>query len=358
MVLFPIVLIIILGAAFSTQFNQTIKLGEIRVLYTENINGSNHYLTDYFKGFREDLTSKLGVTFDKTNDINAGIESIKGHKYSGYVYISDDQQEIKLYTNKVNSGYNPIIMESALNSFISTYKAMAAIAANKPAAIAASQVKSHEDFVSLKSLDKKRQPGSLDYYALTMMTMILLYASMTGFWSVRSEMENTTAGRVLCAPVKRYEFLTGKVLGCIMVTLAQALAVVLFSGFVLKANWGEDPLSVALLLFTYSIMSVSMGVALAYLFRNGNAANGILNTFIPIFVFLGGGYVPLDVMGRTFDGISSISPVKWANSALLKIIYDRDYSALATSAAINLAIAAAFILISALFSRKGTGKYA
>lgn len=358
MVLFPIVLIIILGAAFSGSFDQSAKIGDIKVLYTEEVNGNNHYLTDAFKNFREGLTRDQGVTFEKTDDMNAAMVSIKGHKYSGYVFVSDDQQEIKLYRNEKNGGYEPIIMESALNGFIKTYKAMAAIAVNNPAALAAPQMETHGDFVSLQSLNKKRQPGSLDYYAVTMMTMILLYASMTGFWSVRGEREEMTAGRILCAPVKRYEFLTGKVLGCIMITLVQALVVILFSALVLKANWGEDPLAVALLLLTYSIMSVSMGVGLAYLFRNGDAANGILNTIIPIIVFLGGGYVPLSVMGGTLVNISSVSPVKWANTALFKIIYDGDYSALATSAAINLAIAAAFILVSALFSRKGTGKYA
>lgn len=358
MVLFPIVLISILGAAFSGVFDQSAKVRDVKVLYTENMNGNNHYLTEAFKGFREGLTRDYGVIFEKTEDVNSGMKNVQGYKYTGYVYVSDDPQEIKLYNNKKYGGYKSVILESALNSFIKTYRAMVTIAVKNPAAIATLQTESHGDFVSLKSLDKKRQPGSLDYYAVTMMTMILLYASMTGFWSVRSDMEDMTASRILCAPVKRYEFLTGKVLGCIMVTMAQGLVVVLFSKFILKANWGDDMLAVTLLLLSYSIMSVSLGVGLAYLFKNGEAANGILNTVIPIITFLGGGYVPLSVMGNSLTNISSISPVKWANTALLKIIYDKDYSVLLTSVVINLAIAAVFILASALFSRKGTGKYA
>lgn len=358
MVLFPIVLIIILGSAFSGSFDQPVKIGDVKILYTENINGNNHYLTEAFREFREGLTRDYGLLFEKTGDVNAGMESVQGYQYTGYVYVSDDPQEIKLYNNKKYGGYKSVILESALNSFIKTYRAMVTIAADNPAALAMPQMKSQGDFVSLQSLDKKRQPGSLDYYAITMMTMILLYASMTGFWSVRNDMEDMTAGRILCAPVKKYEFLTGKVLGCIIVTLVQGLVVVLFSKFILKAYWGEDMLAVALLLLSYSIMSVSFGVGLAYLFKNGDAANGILNTVIPIAVFLGGGYVPLSVMGNALTKVSSVSPVKWANTALLKIIYDKDYSVLLTSVVINLAIAAVFILTSALFSRKGTGKYA
>lgn len=357
MVLFPIFLIIILGAAFSQSFDRTIKLGDVRVLYTENIDTNNHNLTDAFQKFRDDLTNRFGLVFEKAKDVNTGMESIQGYVYTGYVYVSDNPQEIKLYSNNKYGDYKSVILESALRSFTDTCKAMASISVINPSAFTLPAMQEQGDYVDLQSLDKKRQPGSLDYYTITMMTMILLYASMTGFWSVRSDMEEMTAGRILCAPVQRHEFLTGKVLGCIMVTMVQGLVVVLFSKFILKAYWGHDPLPVALLLVSYSIMSVSLGVGLAYLFRN-DAANAILNTVIPIFVFLGGGYVPLDVMGPTFAGVSNLSPVKWANTGLFKVVYDGDYSQMAISVVINLTIAAAFILISALFSRKGTGKYA
>jgi ABC-2 type transport system permease protein len=338
MVLFPIVLILILGAAFSGQFDSTITLGDMKVLYTEDVGESRHYLTDAFKEFRESLTREYGLVFEKTDDADAGMESVKGYKYAGYIQVSDEMGEIRFYNNEKHGGYKSVILESALSSFIKTYGAMETIAANKPEALGMPQMQGRGEYVSLKSLNQKQQPGSLDYYAVTMMTMILLYASLTGLWSVREDITQMTAGRILCAPVKRYEFLTGK--------------------WVLKANWGSDLISVLLLLTTYSIMAVSLGVGLAYLFQKADAANGLLNTIIPVVVFLGGGYVPLSEMGSVFNGISNISPVKWANTALFRLIYDQDYSQFATSVLINLSAAAVFILISALFSRKGAGKYA
>lgn len=358
MVLFPVVLIIILGAAFSGVFNQTDKLGNVTVLYTEDAdeNGGQN-LTKAFREFREGLTKELGISFEETDNVDMGMESINYYKYSAYLYISDNPQEIKLYKNQ-RDGLTASLLESALNSFINTYEAMSAIAVNNPSAMAMPEMHEHGEYVNVRALDEKRQPGSLDYYAVTMMTMILLYASMTGFWSIRGDIEQKTASRTVCAPVKRYELLTGKVLGCIIVTLVQGLVVILFSGLILKAYWGENPVTITLLLLSYSVMAVSIGVGLAYLFKNSGAANGILNTIIPIFVLLGGGYVPLSVMGSSFAKLSSISPVKWVNSALFRVIYDGDYSQVPISMGINLLIAAAFILIAALISRKGTGSYA
>lgn len=357
MVLFPIILIIILGAAFSNSFDSTIKLSNVTVLYSEDINDSGQTFIEAFGSFREGLTKELGISFQKTDDVNMGRESIKNRKYSAYLNITGNPQQIRLYMNE-NHGLTASLLKSALNSFINTYGVMSTIAVNNPAALAMIQKEGQGNYVSIRALDEKRQPGSLDYYTITMMTMILLYASMTGFWSVRSDMEQKTAYRTLCAPVRGYELLTGKVLGCTIVTLVQGLVVILFSGLVLNAYWGEDLVTVTLLLLSQSIMAVSMGVGLAYLFKNGAAGNGILNTIVPIFVFLGGGYVPLNVMGSTFENISSISPVKWINSALFRMIYDGDYSQVPISLGINLTIATAFIMIAELFSRKGMSKYA
>ncbi len=357
MVIFPIVLIIILGAAFSSTFERTVKLGSIKVLYTEDTNERAQTLTKAFGSFREELSKGMGISFEKTDDVDFGIASIKKYKYSAFLFISDDPQEIKLYKNERYS-FTASLLENALNSFINTYGAMSAIAAGNPSAMALPKMQEHGEYVILEALEEKRQPGSLDYYTITMTTMILLYASMTGFWSVRGDLVQKTASRTLCGPVSGYELLTGKVLGCIIVTIVQGLAVIVFSGLVLKANWGEDLTTVGLLLLSHSIMSISMGVGLAYFFKNADAANGIMNTIIPISIFLGGGYVPLDVMGSAFAKLSVISPVKWINSALFRVIYGGDYSHVAISLAISTTVSVAFILIAVLFSRKGTGKYA
>ena len=357
MVLFPIVLIIILGAAFSGVFDSTIQLDDVTVLYTEETAEGAQTLTKAFESFRDAIGEGLGITFEKTDDVEMGIESMNYYQYSAYLFVSDSDQEIRLYKNE-RHGFTASLLESALNSFTNTYGVMATIAVNNPSAMAMLPAAEEGDYVRVRSLDEKRQPGSLDYYAVTMLTLILLYSSLTGLFSVKTDIEEKTASRVLCAPVRGYELLTGKVLGCISVTILQGLAVILFSKYILKAYWGEDLLTVLLLLISYSIMSVSIGVGLGYAFKKSDAASGAINSLIPILVFLGGGYVPLDTMGPAFAGISNISPVKWINSALFRVLYDNDYSHVAISLGVNLAIAAVFVLLSAVLSGKGNGKYA
>lgn len=356
MILFPIVLITVLGAAFSNAFESTVDMSDVHVLYTQDVNESNSYLTNAFQSFREQMVEELGINFDQASDVNEGIKSIENYTYCTYIHVSDDGQEIKLYKNDHHTFYAGLV-ESALNSFASTYSAVSVIATNAPSS-ASSLNETERSYVTVRGLDEKRQPGSLDYYAITMITLFLLYSSITGYFSIRDDMEQMTANRVLSAPVKRYELLTGKVLGSILVTVVQGLVVILFSKLILKAYWGEDLVTVALLLFSYSIMAVSIGVGIAYLFRNGDAGSGILNTAIPILTFLGGGYIPISVVGPVFSRISDLSPVTWINSALFEVIYDGSYTRVPISIGLDLVIAAAFILLTAILSRKGTGKYA
>lgn len=348
MVLLPILLIVILGAAFSGVFNSTIKLNSTTVLYMAD---SGQYLEDGFREFSEELGRELGVTFEETGDLEKGRESVRNSGYACFIYLSGNPDEIRIYKNDKHN-FEANLIHSALKTFVDRYGAMAAIYRYDPAGAGRILSDASMDFTSVESLDRKRQPGSLDYYAVTMLTLILMYASLVGFWAIRSEQDLKTGNRILCSPTRKYEYLTGKVLGGIVITVVQALVVIFFSKLVLKAWWGEDIATVLLIVLTLSIMAISIGTGIAYLIKNEGAASGILNIIIPILVLFGGGYTPLENMGPGVMKLSAVSPLKWTNDAIFRVIYDNDYTLVATAVFINLAIAAAFILISAALSRK------
>lgn len=357
MVLFPIVLIIILGAAFSGVMDNAINLGDVKVLYAVDAATDSQFAVS-FKDFLKQMSDEIGITFEKSSDISAGRSGVENHEYSAFVHITDDPLKINLYKNE-RADFSAELIENALYSYTKTFNAMSAIAVNNAAAFNLPELREYKGYVKIRALDRERQPGSTDYYAITMLTMILMYSSLTGFWSVREEMEQKTAARVLCAPVHDYELMAGKVAGCIIVTITQGLTVILFSKLILKAYWGEHILPVAILVLTYSIMTVSFGVAFSYLIKNSDAASGIFNTIIPLFVFLGGGYVPMSVLnGTIMTKIAFISPVRWINAALFQVIYESDFSIVPVSVIINVSLAVVFIVISALLAKRRSRAYA
>lgn len=348
MILFPIVLIIILGAAFSGVFDSNFDLSNVRVQYTVN---SSQQLADGFKGFAEEINKELGIEFEEAADEAVGMESIKTGKYSCYVVLSGNPDDIKLYKN-ARYHFEADLVESMLKTFTKRYDAISEIAKSNPAILGDIMSDTAMDFVEIQSLDKKKQPGSLDYYAVTMLTLILMYASMTGFSAIKSEQNLKTGSRVLCGPVSKYEVLIGKVLGGIAITLVQASIVLLFSKYILKADWGNDLVTILIVVVTESIMAISMGTGIAYLIKDEGAAQGIMNTVLPIVIFFGGGYMPISEMGGVIERISMASPLRWTNDAIFHVIYDADYGLVPIAILVNLAVAAAFITISAAGSRK------
>lgn len=350
MILFPIILIIILGAAFKGAFDTTINLGDVQVLYTIDENTGDPAFRSAFNSFCKGMSDETGIEFIETNDFAVGMAGIEDNQYNAYFHITGDPIRVDMYKNE-RRGYSASIVENAMDSFLDTYVTMSVIARNNHAALH-QQSSGDSSHVTISSIDRKRQPGSMDYYSITMLTLILMYSSLTGFWGIWGEKEEKTASRILCSPTFNYQLLTGKILGDVVITLLQGLAVILFSSLILKAYWGEDPFTVALLIISYSIMPVSMGVALAYMMKSSESANGILNTIIPIMVFLGGGYVPLSVMGEGISELSVISPVKWVNTALFNVIFDGNYSGVAEAVGINLGIALLLITLSAILSRR------
>jgi len=96
-----------------------------------------------------------------------------------------------------------------------------------------------------------------------------------------------------------------------------------------------------------------LGVGLGFLFKNENVAGGVLNFMIPILVFFGGSYMPVDGFGnKIFQLMSYISPVRWVNRSIFDVIYNNDYSKVPITIIINLTVAVAFLAASSLIFRK------
>ncbi|AHF11052.1 MULTISPECIES: ABC transporter permease [Dehalobacter] len=348
MVLFPIVLIVILGTAFSGVFSNDIVLDDIRVLYSVQ---GDPALTESFHSFQDELQKQLGITFTETTDPEEGLSSIKNDQYSCFILLTSAPPEIRVYKN-ARFNFEANLVESSVKVFAARYDAVKLIAQINPSALAGIMASPEEDYVQSESIDKKREPGSLDYYAVTMLTLFLLYASLTGFWSVKNEQNFKTGNRILCSPVTKIELLTGKTLGGLLVTIVQAAVVLLFSSLFFKVYWGSDLLSVLLIIFSEAVLAISLGTGIAYLIRNDGTGAACLNVLIPIIAFLGGGYVPLSSLNGPLTAITALSPLKWTNEAIFRLIYDQDYTIMLPAILINLAVAATFLMVSAFLSRK------
>ncbi|WP_127533178.1 ABC transporter permease [Paenibacillus kobensis] len=347
MLAFPIVLILILGTALTNAFNSGIEVGDMKLLV--NNTAQNQQLQSYWNGFAQAIGREGVEVTPAANDIK-GKEAVQDNQFTAYAEIDDNG--IRFYGSSRETISSNII-QGMLTSFADKYSLAAAAVRNNPEAaegiIAGST--SAGSFVQESSLDPDRKPGSIDYYAIAQSTMIALYACMSASWLIRGEVKRKTALRLAAAPVGKLEIFAGKVIASSIINFLCILAVVLFSKYAFGANWGHHLGFVFLLLFTEVLLAVSFGLGVAFLFKD-ESVNAVMMLFVQLASMFGGAYFPVDEASGFFSGLANVSPLRWANEALMNLIYNDDLNAVFPVIGLNTAIAAAFLAFVAITMRK------
>lgn len=348
MILFPIVLIVILGTAFSKVMGDNIDLGEIKVIYSVEGKGN---VSESFDALKESL-KQYNVSFTYTDNKKKAIEDMENSEYSCYVVFNENNKEIKLYKND-RYNFNASFIEGILNTFVQRYNVINEIAVVNPKVIPNIVKDDKANFVSLESLDKRHQPRAIDYYGVTMTTLIVMYAAMTAGYGMNSERVRNTINRMFVSPLRKQEIFAGKVIGFLLITMIQIGVVVVFGKYVIKVNWGDNIGIILAVLSAEIAMSISIGIAVSFFAKSEAAMTGILNLIIPITIFLGGGYVPIEqINSKVISGLSKISPVKWINDSMFNVIYRNDYGTVISAILINIAIALVLLVFASLAFRR------
>lgn len=280
---FPLVLITILGYAFSSNFSEMDF--ESDVLY--HFKHESEYTNNLKKMFKH----IDGVTFTQTKNPVKGEEQILNGEYQLLLVIDDNNIELIHDNALITKG----IVESLLNYTDSSY-------------IITKGIKGHEP------------PSSLDFYGLTIMSMMIMYGAFISGFGIITERNNGTLNRITVAPVKRHEFFFGITLGSLVQILIQNIVIITIGHFVLGINYGTRPFAFGIIIISTSFMVVALGFFLANTFKNERIVSSTINLSSQIFVFIGGGYFQLPDSGP-IAYISRFSPIYWINNGLLEAVH-------------------------------------
>jgi ABC-2 type transport system permease protein len=345
-VLFPLALILILGTALSGSFEDSTLFKTIDLLYLDSSPAESR---GAFKSFL-DAGVEMGMRFHRTESRKSGIAGVKDGKYA--CFIVNNPKGPVLYINESRL-LEARLAETVLNGFLLRYSVRSAIGEDHPTVSEnARRTSKPDELLNETSLNPQRKPRAVDYYAVTMLTLIIMYSAIAGAYAIKREESAHTATRLLFSPVKNSEILTGKILGVIFVTLLQALVILLTSKYLFQVYWGDLPVAVMALLISEVIMAVSFGIGLAFIIKKQLIISGFLNLAIPALVFLGGGYFPVERFGKLFSYLAVLSPLRWSNQALFLVIYSSDLSMMIPAILLNLAVAVFFIGMASCLTRR------
>jgi|GEM_PF-2451497 len=318
MLIFPIVIIFILGNALSGYFKQTdIPKTNIILVFEDNL-----------KPYIHDTLLKNDKTFSKLFEsevVSSKSDAIKkfssSNKYTAVVVF----RQTKENTTKNYSPFGFDIQIMAKEGFPEAgfVKVYFSIFSNYYKF--AKNIYTPQDIpenIEFKSAFSGRFPRAIDYYAVTMVVMMALYGAFSGVAVIEEERRQNTLIRLFAAPKNPQIIFVSKALAQLVFLYVQLCIIIIFSKLVYHANWGKNLSFVFLLMLIYSIFCILFGILIALVARSYVFSNVLISSFAVIATFLVGGYTRVNISNRFLASIRDILPNNVVQSTLFSIIYN------------------------------------
>ena len=134
------------------------------------------------------------------------------------------------------------------------------------------------------------------------------------------ERQKGTLRRLLTTPTRKSTYLLGTILGQVLTALVQMLLLIGFGIFVMKLNWGSQPLALALMMVSSALAAAALGAALGTFVKTEGQASGLSIMAGMVMALLGGCWYPLEMFPQVVQNIVKILPTTWAMRGLLDIV--------------------------------------
>lgn len=174
-----------------------------------------------------------------------------------------------------------------------------------------------------KKTEKKmtKNPLAIEYYAVGIAVMYLLFATNAGAETIFQERRNKTLERIKVAPVSEREILGGKLFGIFLIALLQFVMIIFFTAIFYRVSWGNSLLGIVIMIF-FSVLAFSgLSTLLASLTKSEEQIGNIGPALSMIFGFLGGSMWPISAFPDWLNIISKLTPNRWAIDGFSKLMY-------------------------------------
>lgn len=282
--MFPVVLIFLLGNLLSSMDRAEEAIGEVRIQYLTETDDIADIMA--IEGFIGSIEDDQNIIFEKTGDIKAARELASRDEITAAIVFTGKPLEIQIYegTNRIKNRTVGAIM----NGFAQAGRAVSVISREAVGNLAGSMGTIGE-FIRKKDLGIERT--MLDYYAVTMMAMVSFMSIILGSMAFAGENQNRTINRLLIAPMHKMKLFFSKILGLFPQVILQITIIMVISTLVFHAHYAVtflDNLRLFLMFFAVTLTMISIGAVYGLLVNINPMA--VLMPVIWIMMFLSGTY--------------------------------------------------------------------
>lgn len=345
MLIFPIVMIFILGSALSGSF--TIENMEpINVLLVNEDKGE---ISQSFEAFLHSNDIKEILNTEYAESYDEGYSKVKQGEAAALIHVKEGfDGQIDIYENN-SSIFKSSVVKNVIDVFIQSANAQYAV--QKLSSTSHGVQFSDNITEEAVNLDGSK-PSSLDYYAVSMLLMTLMYGTTYGSSSMSEEQYHKTEIRLKSAPVEPYQIYAGKVAGTVLALMMDSVLIIVFTKYVYGVNWGGNIAAILFTCLTLAVLAAGIGTAGFMLIGDENKTQALLMVLVPIFTFLGGGYVPMQHLPPAIKNLSFISPNHLTQNIIFNIIYDGNSTQIINNLLILWGASAVLFALSAVKGRR------
>ena len=354
MLIFPIILIVVMGTALNGLMNVDKNIFENKDIYYKKSGTKDEELYNIFINFKKSFTDTIKVNFIEVKDNKKAIDSVNNGDSLCFIEIKDNDYDYYKSQNRDISSQK--IFKNIFEQYIKRYTLIENIGANNPNII--------QDILNEESLIFIKEEGinnkgidSFTYYTFAELILIMMYVSGITSISMYKEGLQGTITRIRMSKTSNLSVILSKIILGIIIGILQTIVIYLVSTVFLGVNWGNDLIQIFMVIVSFIIFSSVLGVASSMIFSDNKTSSSFINTVIIILGFLGGSYMPISLIKSTklTNILCQLTPTYWANISLLSLStgLNSDYTYISIS--LSLSISAILILLASIVNKLKTG---
>ncbi|MBQ8998336.1 MAG: ABC transporter permease [Clostridium sp.] len=354
MVIFPIVLILVMGTSLKGIMNVDTNIFKDEVVYYSIDCKNNTYIKN-FEIIKSNLEKNYNIKFKLIEDIITAKENVNLEKSLAYISINNNGYEF--YRNENGENISQKIFRNMFEQFLHKNSLVETISENNINIVNYKSI--NEQVINLK--EKNLNSNGVDsytYYTFAELVLIILYISSITSISLYKEKYLNTMSRMRICNISYLSILTSKVVLGIIIGIIQISVVFIVSRFMLNVNWGNNLGSIFLVLICLIIFSSILGVVTSVIFKDHKTSTSVCNILIIIMGLLGGSYMPISLITSSpiTNLVAKISPTYWANISILSLSYGIKTIYPYISIIISIGLSAFLTLIGLIFYKNKAGE--
>lgn len=321
----PIILMVILGSALSAAFNAT-SLGTIKVgmVIKEE--------TDFSKNLCEYLEKETDfLTLEKYKTVEEIKKAIEEEAISVAIEVPEDLETkvaegemaaVLLWTSNKDS-YQTTVVKTLLGVYMdatNTILAEVEYGVQMPSYELKETI--HDNPITIEG----NRAGAMDYYAVTIMVMTLMYGAAIGAKEFELNLKGDMGKRLRNTPAGTVRILAAKIISSIFIVFIQGMIIVLLSKYVFDANWGNNMGIVMGYVALGAVFSTELGIMICVLVNNAELVGGVLTMLVPLMTLMSGGFFKI-----SFGGMEKSFPNYQLQNLLFQTIYQGNTKSISSS---------------------------